>query len=153
HAVYEEVDPASKSPDIYYVSSTDGGKTWSKPADISSSPGVSSDPAVDVGKDGSVVAGWCDTSGADASPDVHFARSADGGKTWGKPSNISSTPGASTEPDVDISPDGTIHVIWLDASPGNPSPDVWATASHDQGKTWDKAMNISDTPGKSMTPA
>src|SRR5262249_33749049 len=140
----------SPNPDIWYVSSKDGGKTWSKPVDISSSPGKSMDPAIDVGKDGSVVAVWTDTAGSETSPDIYFARF--DGKSWSKPANISSTPGVSSEPDVDVAPDGTIHVIWLDTSAGQ-NPDVWASASSDGGKTWSKAQNISDTPGKSMTPS
>jgi hypothetical protein len=151
HAVYEAIETGGKTPDIWYVQSADGGKTWSKPVDVSSSPGTSMDPAIDVGKDGSVVAVWTDTSGSEASPDIYFSRSTDG-KTWSKPQNLSNSPGVSSEPDVDIGSDGAIHVIYLDTSAGS-NADVWATSSSDDGKTWSKPQNISDTPGKSMTPS
>jgi Neuraminidase (sialidase) len=153
HAAYEAAGEGGTSPDIWYVASTDGGKTWSKPADVSATPGASGDPAIATGKDGSVVVVWTDTSSGQASPDIYFARSGDGGKTWSKPADISNSPGASSEPDVKVADDGTIHVVWLDTSAGDASPDVWASASHDQGKTWDKPQNVSNTPGKSATPA
>jgi hypothetical protein len=153
HSAYEAMDASGKTPDVWYVASADGGKSWSKPADISNSPGISMDPAIAAGKDGSVVVAFTDTSGGDTHPDVWIVRSADGGKSWGKPVDVSNTPGESSAPDVKVAPDGTIHVIWLDTSAGADSPDVWATASHDGGKTWDKAQDVSNTPGKSMTPS
>src|SRR5262249_60497258 len=98
--------------------------TWSTPADAWGTPGVSADPAIAVGKNGSIAVVWTDTSGGDTHPDIYLARSADGGKTWSKPADVSGTPGESSEPDVKIAPDGSNHVIALDTSAGAPSPDL-----------------------------
>src|SRR5262249_48407326 len=81
--------------DVLFTASTDGGKTWSKPADLSNTPGATADPAIAVGKDGSIVVVWTD-AGTENHPDIFAVRSTDGGKTWSKPADVSATPGVSS---------------------------------------------------------
>src|SRR5215470_4026660 len=153
HVAYEAPGKGATTADIYYTSSTDGGKTWSAAAAVASTPGASEDPAIAVGKDGSVVVVWTDTSSGDQKPDIYAARSADKGKTWSAPVDVSNTPGISSAPDVKVAPNGDTYVIWIDTSAGSDSPDVYFASSVDGGKTFSKPTDISNTPGKSLTPA
>jgi Neuraminidase (sialidase) len=153
HLAYEGWKKGSKNADIFHTSSADGGKTWSRAADISNTPGISAHPAIAAGKAHDIAVVWSDTTSGEKSPDIFFSRSADGGKTWSKPLDISNTPGISSEPDVAITPDGAVHVIWLDTSGGDANADVWYAGSADGGKTWSKPLDISNTPKPSLTPA
>jgi hypothetical protein len=150
--VWTDTSEGEKSPDIFFTSSTDGGKTWAKAANISKTPGVSKEPAVACGGDGSIHVVWSDTSEGEASPDVWHSGSMDGGKTWSKPANISNTPGVSSDPAVAVGHDGAVFVCWCDTSEGAASPDIWATHSTDGGKSWAKPANVSNTPGVSANP-
>lgn len=153
HVAYEAPGKGASAADVYYTSSTDGGKTWSAAVAVATTPGASEDPAIAVGKDGSVVVVWTDTSSGDGKPDIYAARSADKGKTWTAPVDVSNTPGVSSAPDVKIAPNGDTYVIWLDTSSGTDSPDVYFASSADGGKTFSKPADVSNTPGKSLTPA
>jgi hypothetical protein len=153
HVAYEAFEAGAKVPDIYYASSKDGGKTWSRGANVSKTPGLSNDPAIAAGEGGLLVIVWLDTSAGEKNPDVWGIHSTDSGKTWSKPVDISQTPGVSAEPAVAVAPGGAVHVVWTDTSEGEKSPDVWYSGSADKGATWSKAFNISQTPGISRQPA
>jgi hypothetical protein len=48
---------------------------------------------------------------------------------------------------------GGLHVAYLSYEKGNVVPDVFHTVSSDGGKTWEKGVNVSRTPGISCEPA
>lgn len=73
--------------DIYHVTSSDGGSTWSRPRRLNDDEGDALQffPSVDVAPDGSVHAMWGDMRDDKALTRYHiyYTRSDDGGKTWG----------------------------------------------------------------------
>ena len=150
--VWCDTTSGSDSPDIFAVHSADNGKTWSKPGNVSNTPGKSAEPAVAIAPDGTVHVVWADTSAGEKHPDVWHSMSTDKGATWSKASNISSTPGKSAEPAVACGPKGEVYVTWADTTSGEGSPDVYFTASSDAGKTWSKPTDVSNTPGVSANP-
>ena len=157
HVAFEGKELDKSVVDIFYAESSDDGKTWTSPKDVSGTPGNSSHPDIAVERDGGIDVVWADTTSGETSPDIYFSRSADGGKTWTQAADISNTPGASTEPAVAISPDNSIHVIWSDTSKGDKNRDIYYASSTDGGKTWAKdpllpATDISNTPGNSSEP-
>ena len=157
HVVFEAKDHGNTNNDIFATESSDGGKTWTIPVDVSNTPGVSSQPAIALERNGALDVAWRDTSSDEDAADVYFSRSTDGGRTWTPPVDVSNTPGASSEPSVVAASDGTLHIIWSDTSKGTKNKDIYYSYSKDGGKTWGKdallpAVDISNTAGSSSEP-
>ncbi|HEY9760346.1 MAG TPA: sialidase family protein [Oculatellaceae cyanobacterium] len=141
-------------PDVYFSRSTDGGKTWAKPVDVSNTPGSSTEPALAASSDGTLHMVWCDTSKGARNKDVYYSYSKDLGKTWGKDplqpaEDISNTPGVSSEPQVVVDDEDSVHVAWTDSTPGQTRPDIFYSSlsagsnSSGNGK-WTKPVDLSD---------
>jgi hypothetical protein len=86
-------------------------------------------------------------------PDVFFTSSLDGGRTWKPGVNVSKTPGISCDPAIACGKDGHAVIVWLDTTSGMEKPNVHSAFTTDGGDTWSDALDISNTPGKSMDPA
>jgi photosystem II stability/assembly factor-like uncharacterized protein len=158
HVAFEGREPDKNVVDIFYSESSDDGKTWTSPKDVSATPGNSSHPDITVEKGGAIDVVWTDTTAGVKTPDIYFSRSTDGGQTWTRAADISNTPGASIEPTVAAGPDNAIHVGWSETSKGEENSEIYYLSSLDGGKTWAKdpllpAVNISNTPDKSTEPA
>jgi BNR repeat-like domain len=151
YATYTDIEPTGKDRDIWLTSTTDG-KTWSKPADISNTPGLSSNPDIAADPKGNVYAVWEDTTSGQDSPDIFLAVSHDGAKTWDPLADVSKTPGKSTDPAVDVDKDGNVAVVWCDTARDETAPDVWVTRSANGGKSFTDAEDLSNTPGISSLP-
>jgi hypothetical protein len=148
-------DPLGKR-SIFISKSTDGGKTFGKPNNISERFDFSSKSAV-FAERGNVYVAWI--SDVPNNNDVYASKSTDGGKTFGKAVNISNNHGfsndASTvqtvmfEPSI-ISHGNNVYVAWTDGTPGN--WEILLAKSTDGGKTFGKPNNISDNAGSSQEP-
>lgn len=152
---------------IYYVRSTDRGKTWNRtPIDPGVQayyrpPVIAADPNSDA-----VYIAWYSTSdpmnfaltgtGSDRT-DIYLRASTDGGKTWGSRQTVNDDAGKGANhslPGISIAPDGRLDVAWNDArnSPRPPaSPgrergllDVYYSSSSDQGRTFSPNIKIND---------
>src|SRR6188472_4302197 len=102
-------------------------------------------------------------TGSDAG-DVYYIRSSDGGVTFGAPFklNSDSTTRPQWQPNISVSPSGTLLATWYDAresttcTKGNPAVPcyrMWARKSNDNGLTWlpDDALSdvVSPLPAQS----
>ena len=102
-------------------------------------------------------------TGADAG-DVYYIRSSDGGVTFGAPFklNTDSTTRPQWQPNISVSPSGTLLATWYDAresttcTKGNPAVPcyrMWSRKSNDNGLTWLPDDTLSDVvsplPGQS----
>jgi len=133
--------------EILLRKSTDGGKTFSKPVNLSKNSGISSDPAIFI-YEKNVYLVWDDDSPGNA--DILFTKSSDGGKTFGKPVNLSNNIRGSFDPVLAISKND-IYVAWDDDSPGN--ADILFTKSTDRGNSFSiKPINLSKNVGRSLYP-
>ena len=96
--------------------------------------------------------------------DVYYIRSSDGGVTFGTPFklNTDSTTRPQWQPNLSVSPTGTLFATWYDAresttcTKGNPSVPcyrMWSRKSNDNGVTWLPDDTLSDVvsplPGQS----
>jgi hypothetical protein len=151
-AVWLDTTSGEESPDVFCAYSTDGGKGWSKIVNVSDTPGKSSAPAIAAAPDGTLHVVWIDTTDHPKSPEVWHASSSDHGATWSKSKDISHTPGVSAEPAVACGPKGEVYVCWADTTSGMQSPDIFYCASTDGGKTFSKAIDVSNTPLLSAQP-
>jgi hypothetical protein len=94
--------------------------------------------------------------GAGADPgDVYYIRSTDSGMTFSAPFklNTDSTTRPQWQPNLSVSPGGTLFAVWYDAresascvkgNPGVPCYRMWGRKSTDNGATWLADMAFSD---------
>ena len=82
--------------------------------------------------------------------DVFFSKSTDGGRTWSEPRRLNDDLTLNNQffPTLDVSPNGTIHVIWGDMrdDPNNYRYHIYYTRSGDRGETWLENSRVSDFP-------
>jgi hypothetical protein len=142
------------------ATSTDGGRTFRAPVDLSDDRGGDF-PTLAVDKQGTVHAVyWARTGIASAPPPptppvrpIIYRRSADHGRTWSSPVDVD--PGnvsASHPPLLAADPKTSdVYMVW-DANaevqnmvPGfNGDTDIFLRVSHDAGKTWSDRVTLSD---------
>jgi hypothetical protein len=137
---------------MLFARSTDGGRTWFKPIEISTREGLPRDDngAVEgftgaVGADGTLYVVWGDISG------IVLAISKDGGRSFSRSRTIVKTaPSYFTPesvyrgngfPEIGIDPrNNQLFVTWADYRNGD--IDVFASASKDRGKRWSTAVRV-----------
>ena len=76
-----------------------------------------------------------------------LSRSLDGGKTFLPPTQVNddkAVTGHSFD-NLTVSPNGSIHMVWLDAREGKKDPATYASFSNDQGQTLSPNLKIDDT--------
>ena len=94
----------------------------------------------------------CDT--ATDHGDIYYIRSTDSGVTFGTPVKLNTDTGTATqwEPNLSVSPGGTVFAVWYDertggsCTPGANTPcyQMFARKSTDNGVTWQPDMAFSD---------
>jgi BNR/Asp-box repeat len=141
---------------MLFSRSTDGGKTWSKPIEISTRQGLPRDDngAVEgftgaVANDGTLYVVWCDISG------IILAVSKDGGRTFARSRTIvktgpsyfdpSSVGRGNGFPQIGINPrNSQLFVTWADFTNGD--IDVFSSTSKDKGKHWTHPARVNNDP-------
>jgi hypothetical protein len=79
-----------------------------------------------------------------------FSRKWDAVIGWSAPHNVSSNDGGSSAPALAVGPDGGIHLIWADTTPG--ASTLYHAISTD-GESWPVALPIPDARGSNPTAA
>jgi len=144
----------SRSFDILFKKSTDGGATFGPVTNISTNAGTSLTPRIAVSGN-SVYVIWSDTTGGTSGKfDILFRRSLDGGANWDPIKNISTNTGDSLTPH--LATDGAnVYTIWSDKTDGVSSKfDILFKKSTNSGGTFSStATKLSNNAGESLTPA
>jgi hypothetical protein len=130
--------------DIFYRHSTDRGRRWSAPVNLSGSFAGSVKPQVRVGSGGSVYVTW--EEGEDWY--IHegypvasmFVYSPDGGNTWTEPTVFSSPVGAPQQITLGVGQDGALIAVWRLPEEGESS--FYYQLSTDDGATWSEPQPI-----------
>jgi hypothetical protein len=139
--------------------STDGGLTWSAPAEIDAQPGLPRDDngalegfAGAVGGDGTLYTIWS------AAGTLQFTLSRDGGRTFAPPRDILHTgptmfqlqdfSRANGFPQIAVDrragQSARLYVTWSDYRNGG--VDVFCASSADSGRTWDAPVRVNNDP-------
>ena len=152
--------------DIFFIKSTDGGNTFSKPVNLSNDPGVSYFPRIALDRNNGIYIVWTDNSLGNYN--IIFTKSINDGATFSKPitlTNNNKNKGVSNFPNIAVSAanDNSVYVVWshknnTDFDPSNTANqtqtyDVFLTKSTDHGNTFSKSVNLSNDPSNSQSPA
>jgi hypothetical protein len=135
---------------VYFVRSTDAGKTFSKPVKVAEAPfvalGMHRGPRIVLaGKD--TVAITAITGGVRGKEgDLTAWRSTDGGKTWSSGTRVNDIPHAAREGlhGMAARPDGTVWTVWLDLR--DKRTVLYGSVSRDRGATWGPNRPVYDSP-------
>jgi len=111
--VWSDNSRKEKAADIWcLVSRTELHFSKGHPINISSSPGVSSEPAIAAGEMGRVAIVWSDTSSAEKTPHIFARVSIDGGSAFTNVLDLTTkSSGVSRHPDVTIT-GSKMFVVW-----------------------------------------
>jgi hypothetical protein len=153
---------------IIYRSSTDHGKTWSKPVDVEPGNVSASQPPLLVAdaKTDDLYMVWDANaeiqnavSGFNGDTDIFLRASHDSGKTWADRMTISdeTVKANQYDPGIALAPNGTVHIAWYDfknspvqslVSTGHSGDtgisDVYYTSSSDHGHTFSTPIPVND---------
>ncbi|MBV8830010.1 MAG: exo-alpha-sialidase [Acidobacteriaceae bacterium] len=140
---------------MLFSRSSDGGKTWSEPTEISVHAGLPRDDngalggfMQAIGSDGKIYAVWQDGNS------ILLTTSSDGGRSFTAPRNIVETgppyfgevPGTSRAgsfPQIAVH-GHELYLSWSDYTNGD--IDVFLSRSADSGETWSKPARVNDDP-------
>lgn len=155
-------DDSPGNADIFFAKSTDSGKSFNDPINLSKNEGVSAFPRLAV-SDNNIYVTWYDYSAGES--DIFFAKSTDGGITF-ETINLSDNPGGSYNQWV-LSSESRVFVVWNDDS--HPPSfeielredipfhrylgnfEIELATSTDGGTTF-KTINLSNSSGYSINP-
>ena len=117
-----EGERSTGSRDVFLVRSTDGGKNFHSPLNLSNNAGDTENPRV--------------------------KRSDNSGKSFGATINLSNNHKQSSGSNV-LSSGNSVYVLWRDQTPGN--FEIFFRASDNKGASFDDAVNISENSGVSTS--
>jgi len=110
YIVWEDDEGNSGNSDIFFVKSSDAGKTFTGKSNLSNDPSGSGTPQLSV-FDGNVYVAWTGTS--PDSTDIFLAQSSNDGNSFSGPENLSNDPDISFNPVLSVN--GThVYVEWTD---------------------------------------
>ena len=132
---------------IIFAKSTDGGSTFTAPANLSNNTGDSSYPKI-AASGNNVYVTWSFTD-TNKDYDVLFSKSNDGGSTFSVPANISNNLGDSGLPQMAVS-GNNVYVTWENNDVGN--FEVYVAKSTNNGNTFTAPVNLSNNPTPSGAP-
>ncbi|MSP11785.1 MAG: hypothetical protein EXR62_02390 [Chloroflexi bacterium] len=140
--IYIVYPDASGNKGIYYTFSTDTGKTWSSPINVSAP--VLDNSGIDytqiaVDALGNIHVVWSEFKYPDAWPPlgIFYARSTDGGAHWSTPTKFAGA--SNVQAIIRVSDDNVVHVVW------NGAVEIggrYYIRSQDGGNTWSNVTTI-----------
>lgn len=127
--------------DVFFSRSSDGGRTFSAPTDVSNAP-ASSGFQIAVDSSCNIYVVWFDFN----ANVISTIRSTDGGASFSDPVTISTSPGA---PSLTIGPSGNLYLCW---PTGTLPQSIFCSQSADGGATFSPPVKVADlNRGPSLT--
>jgi glutaredoxin-related protein len=104
--------------DVLYKRSTDNGASFDKTINLSNYSGWSTNPQIAVSQNNTVYVVWTNNA-QQKYPQILFTRSTDNGASFDKTINLSNYSGWSTNPQIAVSQNFTVDVVWTNNATGN----------------------------------
>lgn len=128
------LDGRNGKTDVYFSRSQDG-VTWGTNVRVNNDPGsiAQGAPRLATGPNGELYAVWEDLRNGHA--DIYIARS-ENGMDWTAGVRVNDDTGTTAQaaPDLAVTTDGEIVVVWRDERNG--VPEIWAAGSSDRAASW-----------------
>ncbi len=139
--------------DIYFSKSTNGGKNWTTPINITNDDRPQNRIFMTADFGGRIYIASDDiiTFNHD---EIYLLKSTDGGSTWSQPGNITNNDGNSNTPCI-VALQDVIYFTWSDNShtaPAYDNSDIFFKWSSDGGITWRDSTNLSNNSETSSRP-
>jgi hypothetical protein len=144
--------------EIFFARSSDAGKTFGTPANLSKTEAGAGKGRLDEstwdngsldlarGPGGQVYVAWTEYEGG-----LWLRRSANGGKTFSEPVRIGDeSHGPARGPSIGVGPRGALHVAW--AVGDDPSANLRIASSADAGRTFGPVRTVLESDGHSDAP-
>ncbi|HEV8267459.1 MAG TPA: hypothetical protein VGR00_04465, partial [Thermoanaerobaculia bacterium] len=141
---------ASSDLRLFFLKSTDGGRTFSAPVSVSPASHIPDLPSIAADKNGNILVAYLEFTNSDA-PDLYVVRSSDGGATFGTPVKINTTETFSILPlALAFDSKGAAYLGFSDVST---SPFSAKMAVAADGKTFATPIVVSDPATDSFAPS
>jgi len=150
----------SQNPDIYYMTSPDGGATWSNANQLTTDTNFDLNPSIAQLSDGTIFVAWQsdriwvqdpDTGDMIPQDDIYYTTSSDGGATWSAETRLTTDPKDDSDPSVTQTSDGK---IWIAFVSNRLDPrDIYYTTSSDGGATWTDETRLTTYSGDDWAPS
>lgn len=148
NAVYLLWEDNSKgSYEILLAKSTDSGSTFASPVNVSNTSGSSGAPQMAIANNKIYVV-WMDDTNKNY--EIYFSKSDDGGTSFAQPVNVSNTSGDSGYAQL-ATYGSNVYIVWTETI-SDTNYDILFTKSGNDGKTFEKPINISSDTGASGWP-
>jgi hypothetical protein len=148
NVVWSERDVLNTGKEIFHISSTDGGKTWSPRQSIGNTIGSSSAPMISASPDGLLHTAWSDTNSEETHSELFYCQCQHG--IWTKAVNISMPAGPSAQPSIASSKD-KVFLTWSDNSKKKTPAEIRFAVGGAGGK-FDTVVNAIGTTGSAIQP-
>ena len=149
HVAWSDTSSGGSRPDVYYSSSDNLGKSWTKAYQVTRTHGVSGAPSIAVSSGNLVHIAWSDKCRGARVPDIHVVRGMQ--DTWSPEHDLSPSSEESTHPSLALRPDGRPCVAWLEDCATHQGNDIYFSAGDSMGK-FSKMQDVSHTPDVSSQP-
>ncbi|OGW67332.1 MAG: hypothetical protein A3J72_07870 [Nitrospirae bacterium RIFCSPHIGHO2_02_FULL_40_19] len=106
-------DKRNLNGEIYFVRSTDGGKTFGAEQRITNASYESERPTFAIDSKHCIHLAWYDWRNEN-NPEIYYAESADYGQSWGEQKRVTNTPGQTGLPAMAIDGQNQINIAYLD---------------------------------------
>lgn len=142
-------DATSGNSEILYKRSTDGGTTWTLLRRLTWNTGRSEFPCIAIDAGNNIYVVWCDDTPGNA--EIFYKKSTDNGMSWSTPMRLTWNSELSMHPNLVFDSGSRIHLVWWDATPGQ--PEIFYKNSSDSGATWSGLTRMSWNTGNSSVPS
>jgi len=142
------------NPDLYYMTSSDGGATWSSATQLTTDPDFDLNPSIVQLSDGTIFVAWqSDRIWVQGKPqdDIYYKTSSDSGATWSGDTRLTTDLGDDFDPSVTQTADGK---IWIAFVSGRLDPfHIYYTTSSDGGANWSTETQLTTYAGDNWAPS